>query len=74
MEKYYLVIFPQKLRIQVRITEPAKQEEVHPQIFAETEKKPYLIRPTPDQRYTYRVLQTIQMKLILLCVWVRPGK
>ena len=22
-----------------------------------------------DQRYTYRVLQTIQMKLILLCVW-----
>ena len=23
----------------------------------------------PEQRYTYRVLQTIQMKLILLCVW-----
>ena len=23
------------------------------------------------QRYTYRVLQTIQMKLILLCVWSR---
>ena len=23
----------------------------------------------PSQRYTYRVLQTIQMKLILLCVW-----
>ena len=23
-----------------------------------------------SQRYTYRVLQTIQMKLILLCVWV----
>ena len=23
----------------------------------------------PDQRYTYRVLQTIQMKLILLCLW-----
>lgn len=22
-----------------------------------------------DQRYTYRVLQTIQMILILLCVW-----
>ena len=22
-----------------------------------------------NQRYTYRVLQTIQMKLILLCVW-----
>ena len=25
--------------------------------------------PGKDQRYTYRVLQTIQMKLILLCVW-----
>ena len=24
---------------------------------------------TSWQRYTYRVLQTIQMKLILLCVW-----
>ena len=24
---------------------------------------------TSDQRYTYKVLQTIQMKLILLCVW-----
>ena len=23
----------------------------------------------PSQRYTYRVLQTIQMKHILLCVW-----
>ena len=22
-----------------------------------------------SQRYTYRVLQTIEMKLILLCVW-----
>ena len=22
-----------------------------------------------QQRYTYRVLQTIQMKLILLCIW-----
>ena len=26
-------------------------------------------RSTKRQRYTYRVLQTIQMKLILLCVW-----
>ena len=25
------------------------------------------------QRYTFRVLQTIQMKLILLCVWVEPA-
>ena len=25
------------------------------------------------QRYTYRVLQTIQMKLILLCVWEEPA-
>ena len=41
----YLVIFPPKLRTQIRITWPAKQEEVHPQIFAETEKK----TATPDQ-------------------------
>ena len=26
-----------------------------------------------DQRYTYRVLQTIQIKLILLCVWAEPA-
>ena len=26
-----------------------------------------------SQRYTYRVLQTIQMKLILLCVWAEPA-
>ena len=26
-----------------------------------------------DQRYTYRVLQRIQMKLILWCVWVEPA-
>ena len=25
------------------------------------------------QRYTYRMLQTIQMKLILLCVWAEPA-
>ena len=25
------------------------------------------------QRYTYRVLQTIQIKLILLCVWAEPA-
>ena len=24
------------------------------------------------QRYTHRVLQTIQMKLTLLCVWAEP--
>ena len=26
-----------------------------------------------SQRYTYRVLKTIQMKLILLCVWAEPA-
>ena len=26
-----------------------------------------------DQRYTYWVLQTFQMKLILLCVWAEPA-
>ena len=25
------------------------------------------------QRYTYREIQTIQMKLILLCVWAEPA-
>ena len=25
------------------------------------------------QRYTYRVLQTIQMKLLILCVWAEPA-
>ena len=25
------------------------------------------------QRYTYRVLQTIQMKLIFVCVWAEPA-
>ena len=29
--------------------------------------------PTYTLRYTYRVLKTIQMKLILLCVWVEPA-
>ena len=28
---------------------------------------------TNSQRYTYRVLQTIQMKLLLLCVWAEPA-
>ena len=28
---------------------------------------------TRGQRYTYRVLQTIQMKLLLLCVWAEPA-
>ena len=29
----------------------------------------FLFIASSGQRYTYRVLQTIQMKLILLCVW-----
>ena len=29
--------------------------------------------PSTYQRYTYRVLQTIQMKLFLLCVWAEPA-
>ena len=28
---------------------------------------------THDERYTYRVLQTIQMTLITLCVWAEPA-
>ena len=29
--------------------------------------------PDATQRYTCRVLQTIQMNLILLCVWAKYG-
>ena len=29
--------------------------------------------PCFGQRYTYRVLHTIQMKLILVCVWAEPA-
>ena len=29
--------------------------------------------PVHLQRYTYRVLQTIQIKFILLCVWAEPA-
>ena len=32
-------------------------------------RAPKLSGYTYSQRYTYRVLQTSQMKLILLCVW-----
>ena len=28
---------------------------------------------TFDQRYTYRVLQTIQMTLVLSCLWAEPA-
>ena len=34
-----------------------------------TTKLHYRVRRYLNQRYTYRVLQKIQMKLILLCVW-----
>ena len=37
--------------------------------FAEGKFLQNLLEPTLTQRYTYRVLQTIQMKLILLLVW-----
>ena len=34
---------------------------------------PRVMKFGSSQRYTYRVLQTIQMKFILLCVWAeRP--
>ena len=31
------------------------------------------LQVSPNQRHTYRVLQTIQMKLILLCVWAEQA-
>ena len=36
-------------------------------------KKKVSITSASVQRYTYRVLQTIQMKLILLCVWAEQA-
>ena len=30
-------------------------------------------QPHKMQKYTYKVLQTIQMQLILLCVWAEPA-
>ena len=33
----------------------------------------YFLDSASTQRYTYRVHQTIQMKLILLCVWAEPA-
>ena len=39
------------------------------QITFETSAGLYYMDFDHSQRYTYRVLQTIQMKLILLCVW-----
>ena len=47
--------------------------------FAEhsCQQNPYLfaknLNSGLEQRYTYRVLQTIQMKVILLCVWVEQA-
>ena len=40
-----------------------KYEEVWYKLFKKKEQLP------TNQRYTYRVLQTIQVKLTLLCVW-----
>jgi hypothetical protein len=34
---------------------------------------PSILNSRLEQRYTYRVLQTIQMKLILLCFWAEPA-
>ena len=33
----------------------------------------YMKIPSSNQSYIYQVLQTIQMKLILLCVWAEPA-
>ena len=41
-------------------------------VKVEKSQKLFLIWPH-RQRYTYKVLQTIQMKLILLCVWAESA-
>ena len=42
-------------------------------IFHLTNKLGHDVIGLSGQRYTYRVPQTIQMKLILLCVWAEPA-
>ena len=41
--------------------------------FPEAAGGTYLHLAGKDQSYTYQVLQTIQIELILLCVWAEPA-
>ena len=57
---------------------PKRPESVAQRVLRERKEKKISTKvpQTPAsqrQRYTYRVLQTIQMKLILLCVWAEPA-
>ena len=49
-------------KISTWINNPTMKKKIKSLIFAHE-----------DQRYKYRVLQTIQMKLILLCVLAEPA-
>ena len=47
--------------------ETCKKKQKQKEVFTIISRD--FVIPIRSQRYTYRVLQTIQMKLILLCVW-----
>ena len=50
------------------------QRKVFPLFIAQSfDQATISFRSGGIQKYTYRVLQTIQMKLILLCVWAEPA-
>ena len=58
----------------IRLDAPDTVPRIVPNETSKPAFPPTLInRQANRQRYTYRALQTIQMKLILLCVWAEPA-
>ena len=55
-----------KKHVQMNFSTSASQ---HKETFVEEKKNDHGVFSSPNQRYTYRILQTIQMKPILLWVW-----
>ena len=51
----------------------AKEKVAEMKIITALNESLVAINLQGSQRYTYRVLQTIQMKLILLCVWAESA-
>ena len=48
-------------------------QHIFPQIIKKKNQYRFRGKRGYSQRYTYRMLQTIQMKPILLCVWAKPA-
>ena len=49
----------------------AENHAINP--FQHNNKADAIYKRLTSQRYTYRVLQTIQLKLIILCVWAEQA-